>query len=131
MKHLTFKTVFLLALGSGNVEVRFMLGRTRTSGTSLTGPECPCTLRLAFFQRISWPRKVQKVWPQWLSQPWPQLWTDPSSLTGPSVRSEPYATTWIGPQTSGRIRSWSLSPLRRVLTRTSPLPPSPHGSNRL
>ena len=29
----------------------------------------------------------------------------PSSLTGPSVQSEPCATTWTGPQTFGRIRS--------------------------
>ena len=34
-------------------------------------------------------------------------------------------------RTSGRTRSWSLSPLRKVLTRTSDLQISPHGSNRL
>ena len=34
-------------------------------------------------------------------------------------------------RTSGRIRNWSLSPSRMALTRTSHLPPSPHGSNRL
>ena len=28
-----------------------------------------------------------------------------------------------------RTRSWSLSPSRKVLTKTSHLPPSPHGSN--
>ena len=32
-------------------------------------------------------------------------WIGPSSLIGPSVRSEHCATTWTGPQTSGRIRS--------------------------
>ena len=31
----------------------------------------------------------------------------------------------------GRTRSWSLSPLRKVLIKTSHLPPSPHGSNKL
>ena len=30
-------------------------------------------------------------------------------------------------RTSGRTRSWSLSPLRKALTKTSHLPPSPHG----
>ena len=104
LKHLTFKTVFLLALGSGKRRSEIHAWQN-SSGTSLNGQKCPCTLYLAFFQRISWPRKAQRVWPQWLFQPWPQLWTDPSSLTGPFVRSEPYATTWIGPQTSGRIRS--------------------------
>ena len=39
-----------------------------------------------------------------------------------SVQSEPCATTWIGPRTLGRIKSWSLSPSRKVLTRTSHLP---------
>ena len=38
------------------------------------------------------------------------------------------ATIWTGHQTSGRTRSWSLSPLRKVLTRTTHLPLSPHGS---
>ena len=52
-------------------------------------------------------------------------------VIGPYVQLEPYATTWAGPQTLGRIRSWFLSPSRKVLTKTSHLPPSPHGSNRL
>ena len=38
------------------------------------------------------------VWPQWLYQPWPQRWIGPSSMTGPSVRSELCATTWTVPQ---------------------------------
>ena len=55
--------------------------------------------------------------PKLLTQHWPQLWIEPSSLTGPSVRSEHCATIWTGPQTSDRIRSWFLSPLRKVSTR--------------
>ena len=70
-----------------------MLGKTKISDTRLIGPRCPCTHHPAFCQRISWPRRVQPVWPQWLYQPWPQLWIDPSSLTGPSVQSELYATS--------------------------------------
>ena len=128
LKHLTFKTVFLLA---PSAEVRFMLGRTKILDTNLIGQRGPCTHHPAFFPRTSWPKRVQTVWPQWLYQPWCQLWTGPSSLTGPSVRSELCATTWIGTQTSGRKSSWSLFPSKKALTRTSPLPPSPHGSNRL
>ena len=41
------------------------------------------------------------------------------------------ATIWTGPQTSGRIRRWFLSPLRKVSTKTSHLPLSPLGSSRL
>ena len=74
--------------------------------------------------------KEGPVWPQGLYQPWPQLWIDPSSLTGPSVRTEHCATIWTGPPISGRIR-WFLSPLRKVLTKTSHLPLSPLGSSRL
>ena len=129
LKHLTFKTVFPLA--RANAEVRFMLGKTEILDTNLIGQRCPCIHHPAFYQKISWPKRVQTVWPQWLYQPWPQLWIVPSSLTGPSVWSELCATIWTGPQTSGRIRSWSLSPSRKVLTRTSHLPPSPHGSNKL
>ena len=38
---------------------------------------------------------------------------------------------YSGPLILGRTRSWSLSPLRRVLIKTSHLPPSPHGSSKL
>ena len=105
LKHLTFKTVFLLALVQANAEVRFMLGSVKTSDTSLTSRRCHCTHLPAFFPRTNWPKRVRIAWPQWLYQPWPRLWIGPSSLTGPSVWSEHCATTWTGPQTSGRIRS--------------------------
>ena len=39
-----------------------MLGKTRTSDTNLIGQRCPCTPHPAFSQRISWPRRAQKVW---------------------------------------------------------------------
>ena len=65
LKYLTFKTVFLLALGQANAEERFMHGNTEISGTNLTGQRCPCTHLPAFFPRTSWPRRVQSVWPHW------------------------------------------------------------------
>ena len=108
-----------------------MLGYIRTSDTSQTGLRCLCTPHPASYPRISWLRKVQIVWHQWSSQPWHHLWIGHSRVTGPYVQLEPCVTTWTGLQTSGRIRSWSLSPSRRVLIKTSRLPPSPHGSNRL
>ena len=82
----------------GSAELRFMLGKTKIPDTNLTGQRCPCINHPAFFPRTSWPKRVQTVWPQWLYQPWSQLWIDPSSLIGPSVRSEHYATIWTGPQ---------------------------------
>ena len=44
---------------------------------------------------------------------------------------EPCVITWTGPQILGGTRSWSLSLLRNFLIRTSHLPLSSHGSNRL
>ena len=71
-----------------------MLGKTEILDTNLTGQRCPCIHHPAFFPRTSWPKRFQTVWPQWLYQPWPQLCIDPSSLIGPSVLSEHYATIW-------------------------------------
>ena len=42
LKHLTFKTVFLIARGRASAEVRFMLGKTEILDTSLIGQRCPC-----------------------------------------------------------------------------------------
>ena len=105
LKHLTFKTVFLLALVQVNAGVRSMLGYIRTSDTSQTGLRCLCTPHLASYPRTSWLRKVQIVWRQWSSQPWHHLWIGHSRVTCPYVQLEPCATTWTGLQTSGRIRS--------------------------
>ena len=62
-KHLTFKTVFLLALGSGKRRSEIHAWQTKISDTRLIGPRCPRTHHPAFWQRISWPRRVQTVWP--------------------------------------------------------------------
>ena len=50
---------------------------------------------------------VQENYSQWLYQPWS------FKSAGPCVRSEHCTTIWTGPQTSVRIRSWSLSSLRK------------------
>ena len=71
LKHLTFKIVFLLALGLGKRRSEIHAWQNRNISTNLTGQRCPCTHHPAFFQRISWPKRVQIVWPQWLYQPWP------------------------------------------------------------
>ena len=108
-----------------------MLGKIRISDTSWTGQRCLFTPHQAFSLRTSWQKRVQIVCPQWLFQPWPQLWISHSRFIGRYVQSEPCATIWTQPQTSGRTRGWSLSPSRRALTKTSDLPLSPHGSSRL
>ena len=91
LKHLTFKTVFLLTLGSGTRRSEIQAWQTEILDTILTGQRCPCTHHPAFSPRISWSKRLPTVWPQ-------GLWIDPSSLTGPSVRSEHCTTIWTGPQ---------------------------------
>ena len=72
MKHLTFKTFFLLALGSGKrTNEIHACGKTEILDTNLTSQRRPCIHHPAFFPRISWQKRVQTVWPQWLYQPWP------------------------------------------------------------
>ena len=58
LKHLTFKTVFLLAVGSGKrrSEIHAWLHKN-----SQTGLRCPYTPHPAFCPRISWLRRVQIV----------------------------------------------------------------------
>ena len=128
LKHLTFKTVFLLALGSGKRRSEIHI---RTSDTSQTGLSCLCVPLPAFYPRTSWLRRDHIVWPLWLYQPWPPPWISHLQVTGPYVQSEPCVITWTEPQILGRTRSWSLFPSRKVLIRTSHLPLSPHGSSRL
>ena len=55
LKHLTFKTVFLLPLGSGeNAGTRSMLGSTKTLDIRQTRPRCLCTLtQLSFKESAS------------------------------------------------------------------------------
>ena len=107
LKHLTFKMVFLSALGLG----KCMSEIHAWSKVSLYPAP-------SFLSRTSLQRRVQNVWPQWLYQPWPHLWISHSSLIGPFV--------WSGhldrASDLSRTRSWSLSPLRKVLTKTSHLP---------
>ena len=73
LKHLTFKTVFLLALHSGKCRSEIQ----GTSDMSETGVRCLFTPFSAFFPRTSRPKRVQTVWSHWLSQAWPRFWISP------------------------------------------------------
>ena len=95
-----------------------MPGYSKTSGIKQIGPRCLYTPRQGFCPRISWPKRDQIVWPRWRFQPWPPLWISHSKVTGHYVQLEPCAITWTGPQISGRTKCWSLSPSRKVFTRT-------------
>ena len=105
LKHITFKTVFLLALGSGKRRSEIHAWLHKNIRHQSDWLRCLCTLHPASYPRTSWPRKVQIVWLQWSFQLWHHLWIGHSRVTGPYVQLEPCATTWTGLQISGRIRS--------------------------
>ena len=106
LKHLTFKTVFLLALGSGKHRSEIHAWQTKILDTNPIGQRCPRIHYPAFYPRISWPRGSRQCGPSGYNSPGPHLWIDPSSLTGPFLRLEHCSTIWTGPQTSSRIRRW-------------------------
>ena len=119
LKHLTFKTVFLLALGSGK----------RRS-------EIHAWVHKNIRHQADWPSFLSKnqlakegpdsVAPVVIPVLAPTL---DKSLKGDRSLYPVRALRYNLDRTSGRIRSWSLSHSRKVSTRTST--PSPHGSNRL
>ena len=130
LKHLTFKTVFLLALGSGKRRSEIHAWQNRNIRHQADWSKVSLYPSPRFLSKNQLAKEgPDSVAPVVIPALAPTL--DRSLKSGPYVRSEHYATIWTGPQTSGRIRSWSLSPSRKVSTKTSHLPLSPHGSNRL
>ena len=126
LKHLTFKTVFLLALGSGKHRSEIHAWQNRNIRHQSVWSKVSLYPSPSFLSK----NQPAKEGPDSVI---PALapTVDRSLKTDRSLCPELCATIWTGPQTSGRIRSWSLSPLRKALTKTSQLPLSPHGSNRL
>ena len=97
LKHFDVQDSFPLGLGSGKSRSEIHAWQNKNIRHQSDWSKVFCTHLPAFSPRISWPKRVQTVWPQWLYQPWPQLWVGSSSLTGPYVQSEHYATIWTGP----------------------------------
>ena len=110
LMNLTFKTIFLLVLGSDKHRIEIY----------------PCLFKKNIRHQTDWstphPTSSQRTsclrspWPQWLLKPWPQLWINHSRGIGHHAQLEPGTTIWTGLQNSGRTKSWSLSPLRKVST---------------
>ena len=131
LKHLTFKTVFLLALGSGkrrseiyawqNQNIRHQAYLSKVS--LYPSPSFLSKNQLAKEGHDSVAPVVIPALAPTLAR---SLKSDRSLCLVKVLRY-----FWTGPQTSGITRSWSLSPLRKVSTKTSHLSLSPHGSSRL
>ena len=129
LKHLTFKTVFLLALGSGKCrsEIHVWLHKNIRHQSDWSKVSLYPSPRLLSKNQLA-KEGPDSVAPVVIPALAPTL---DKSLKGPYVQSEPCVITLTGPQISGRKRSWYLSPSRKVLTRISTLPPSPNGLSRL
>ena len=122
LKHLTFKTVFLLALGLGKRRSEIHAWQSDWSKVSLyPSPSFLSKNQLA-------KEGPDSVAPGVITALAPTL---DRSLKSDRSLCPVRALRYYLDRTSGRIRNWSLSPLRKVLTKTSHLPLSPHGSNRL
>ena len=109
LKHLTFKTVFFLALGWGKrrSEIHAWQNKNiRHQSLNPIGQRCPCIHYPAFYPRISWSGGSRQCGPSGYNNPGPRLWIDPLSLTGPLFSQLEHCAIWTGPQTSRRIRRW-------------------------
>ena len=129
LKHLTFKTVFLLALGSGKRRSEIHAWQNRNIRHQSDW------LKVSLYPSPSFLSKNQlakegpdSVAPVVIPALAPTL---DRSLKSDRSLCPVRALHYYLDRTSGRIRSWSLSLSRKVSTKTSHLPLSPHGSNRL
>ena len=129
LKHLTFKAVFLLALGSGKRRSEINVWQKKNirhqsdwSKVSLYPPP-------SFLSKHQLVKEgPDSVAPVVIPALGPTL---DKSLKPDRSLCQVRALRYYLDRTSGRRRSWCLSPLRKVWTRTSHLPLSPFGSNRL
>ena len=119
LKHLTFKTVFLLALGSGKrrSEIHAWVHRNirhQEDWGNVSLFPSPCFLSKNQLAREG-PSSVAPV----IIRPWPLRWTSLSRRIEPYVQFGLCVITWTRPKTSVQANSWSLCLSRRTSIRTS------------
>ena len=130
LKHLTFKTVFLLALGSGKQRSEIHAWVHRNIRHQEDWSNVSLSPSLVSFLRITWLRRVPLVWPLLSFQPWLLPWTDPSRRIGVCAQSGHSVITSTKPKISVQARNWFLFPLGRVSRRILSLLQFPPGSNK-
>ena len=129
LKHLTFKTVFLLALGSGKCRSEIHAWQNKNIRHKSDWSKVSLYPSPSFLSKNQLAKEdPDSVSPVVIPALAPTL--DRSHKPDRSL-CPVRALRYYLDRTSGRIRSWSLSPLRKVLTKASHLPLSPHGSNRM
>ena len=129
LKYSTFKTVFLLSLGSGKCRSDIHAWQNRNVRHQSDWSKVSLYPSPSFLSKNQLAKEgpdcVAPVVIPALAPTLDRFLKSDRSLC--PVRALRYYLD----RTSGRIRSWSLSPLRKVSTKISHLPLSPHGSNRL
>ena len=129
MKHLTFKTVFLLALGSGKRRSEIHALQKRNIRHQSDWSKVSLYPSPSFLSKNQLAKEgPDSVAPGVITALAPTL--DRSLKSNRSVCPVRSLRYYLD-RTSGRIRRWFLSPLRKVSTKTSHLPLCPLGSSRL
>ena len=129
LKHLTFKTVFLLALGSGKHRSEIHSWQNRNIRHQSDWSKVSLYPSPSFLSK----NQLAKEGPDSVA---PGVITALAPTLDRSLKSDrslcpARALRYYLDRISGRIRRWFLSPLRKVSTKTSHLPLSPLGSSRL
>ena len=129
LKYLTFKTVFLLALGSGKRRSEIHAWQNRNIRHQSDWSKVSLYPSPSFLSK----NQLAKEGPDCVA---PVVIPALAPTLDRSLKSDRSlcpvrALRYYLDRTSGRIKSWSLSPLRKASTKISHLPLSPHGSNRL
>ena len=128
LKHLTFKTVFLLALGSGKRRSEIHACQNTNIGHQSDWSKVSLYPSPSFLSKNQLAQEgPDSVAPVVIPALAPTL---DKSLKSDRSLCPVRALRYYLDRTSGRIRSWFLSPSRKVSTKSSHLPPSPHGSSR-
>ena len=125
LKHLTF--LFLLALGSGKRRSEIHAWQNRNIRHQSDWSKVYLYPSPSFLSK----NQLAKEGPESVAPVVIPALAPTLDRSLKSVQSERCANIWTGLQISGRTRNWSLSPSRKGLTRTSHLPLSPRGSNKL
>ena len=129
LKHLTFKTVFLLALGSGKRRSEIYAWQNKNVRHQSDWSKVSLYPSPSFLSKNQLAKEgPDSVTPVAIPALGPTL---DRSLKSDRSLCPVRALHYYLERTSGRIKSWSLSPLRKFSTKTSLLPLSPHGSSRL
>ena len=98
LKHLTLKTVFILALCSGKRRTESHACQNKNIRHQVDWSKVSLYPSPSFLSKNQLTKEGPDSVAPVVIQPWPQLWRSHSSLIGPCVRSEQCVTIWTRPR---------------------------------